>query len=152
MAERYLAAESIKVMAQKVAFVSFDVIQFKDHEMRSHWYRYEELDLYYFQNDDGEIVKIHISLLGQVVEWNPLDGLRTGLLVEQECDKEVFQIIQYDARPNADSVGQSVEILENAAAIEEPQRLQMLQFLQGQARVTKPSFFKKLFAKFSKKA
>lgn len=140
MSEKVLLPQSIQNMAEKITFVSFDVIQFHDNEMRSHWYRYEDIDLYYFQNLAGDISKIHISVFGEVIEWNPLDGLRSGLLIEAEGDAGITEVIQYDARPSSKCLEQAVEILRAARNIELHQREQLICCLIN-GRVNLPKTF-----------
>ncbi|MCC6138036.1 MAG: hypothetical protein IT287_05350 [Bdellovibrionaceae bacterium] len=129
--------ESIKNLAQKMNYVSFDVLQVQDQSVKSHWYRHEEgIDIYYFQKEDGSFIKLHISFFGQVIEWNPLDGTRTGLLVEQEQGNEVVETVHYDARANSQSLAQSLMIIENANCIAQDLRDELtvlLQLPQGQA-------------------
>ena len=147
MTDRGLAPQSLKFMASKVTFVSFDVIQFRENEMRSHWYRYEDIDLYYFQTLDGKIAKIHVSLFGQVIEWNPYDGLRTGLLVESENEGGASEVVQYDARANRTTVAQAIEVLEHASRIELDQREILLGCLRKPEALSF-SFFKKILKLF----
>lgn len=145
-----LTIESIKTLAQRMNFVSFDTLQMETQSVQSHWYRHEEgLDLYYFQKEDGRLLKLHISCFGQVIEWNPLDGTRTGLLVEEEKGGEVFETVHYDARANRESVEQSVVIVQNANAIDEHLRKELLALLNHTGGVPQKreerSFFKRLF-------
>ncbi len=143
MPEKALSPDSIKIMAQNIAFVSFDVIQFREHEMRSHWYRYEDIDLYYFQTTDGTVAKIHMSIFGQVVEWNAMDGVRTGLLIEQEGVAGVSEVVQYDARVNQSSLEQAQLVLSWAQKIEEHQRQVLRRCLAGEM-IFHVSFWKKI--------
>lgn len=110
--------ETLKTMAQRMNFVSFDVLQIEDQSVKSHWYRHDEIDLYYFQKENGQFIKLCVSFLGQIIEWNPLDGTRTGLMVEQEHGGEVFETVHYDARSNPESIAQSLFIIENAQCID----------------------------------
>lgn len=158
MAEASVSLNSLKTMAQKVRFVSFDVIQYQDKEMKSHWYRHEDsIDLYYFQSasgdksaDSGRIVKLHLSVMGQILEWNPYDGVRTGLLIEEERAGGVFEIIQYDLRANEKTQAQCLLILNNAFLIESEVRERLIACVENQSTKSVPatsvlSFFKKLW-------
>lgn len=150
-----ISLESIKTLAQKMNFVSFDTLELENHSVKSHWYRHEDgLDVYYFQKDDGRLIKIHISILGQVIEWNPLDGTRTGLLIEQEQNGEVFESVHYDARANLASVEQSVVILENAMCLSQELRQELIQIL-NHTEVTKKrpkSLLARIFSHWRKSA
>lgn len=126
-----LTIESIKTLAQRMNFVSFDTLQMERMSVQSHWFRHEDgLDVYYFQKDDGRLIKLHISCFGQVIEWNPMDGTRTGLMIEQEHGGEVIETVHYDARASHESVKQSVVILENASAIDKTLRQELVRLVQ----------------------
>lgn len=144
-----LSLESLKTIAQEIHFISFDVVQFRDSEMRSHWYKHEsvDIDLYYFQNPEGHVIKIHVSIFGQVLEWTYLDGLRTGLLVEEETPAGVSEVIQYDARFNTETLQQGLEILRHAKAMDYEQRQRLVRCL-GLEQGVIVSFWKKLFKRF----
>lgn len=121
--------ENIKKMAENISFVSFDMIQIKDAELKSHWYKHDHIDLYYYQNSNGDLVKFHISLFGQVLEWNALAGVRTGLLVEEEKQNAVFEMIQYDERANPGTMAQALLVLRNAQAVESPVREELMEYI-----------------------
>ena len=120
-------------MAQRLNFVSFDTLKIENQSIQSHWYRHEDIDLYYFQREDGSFIKVHVSVLGQIIEWNPLDGTRTGLMVEEEQGGEVFETVQYDARANGQSVAQSLVVIEHASCIDAELR-QIAGFTEGRRR------------------
>jgi hypothetical protein len=150
-----ISLESIKTLAQKMNFVSFDTLELETQSVKSHWYRHEDgLDVYYFQKDNGQLIKIHISILGQVIEWNPLDGTRTGLLVEREHDGEVFESVHYDARANLASIQQSLLILENATCLSSELRKELIKILDHTEASKKQSanFFARIFSLWRKSA
>lgn len=123
--------DSLKTLAQKMNFVSFDTLHIEEQSVKSHWYRHDEgLDLYFFQKDDGRMIKVHLSFFGQVIEWNPFDGTRTGLMIEQEQGSEITETVQFDARTNSASVDQSLVILENASCLSEPLRRDLCKLLK----------------------
>lgn len=135
-------------------YVSFDVLQVENQSVKSHWYRHEEgIDIYYFQKEDGHFLKVHISFFGQVIEWNPLDGTRTGLVVEQEQGTEVVETVHYDARTNDQSIAQSLVIIDNASCISAKLREELREILAlgpgvVRKRKSSTSFWKQLFSFF----
>ena len=149
MSEIAVSLDSLKTMAQKVRFVSFDVIQYQDKEIKSHWYKHDSIDLYYFQRGDGGIVKLHICIMGQILEWNPFDGVRTGLVIEEERAGGVFEIIQYDSRASYNAQAQSLLILSNAFLIEADIREKLICCLEN--KKTGSIFFSFLTKLFHKK-
>ncbi len=136
MHEKLVSTTSLKSMAEKIHFVSFDVVKFQDKEMRSHWYRYDAVDLYYFEKTDGDIVKINVNIFGQFMEWNPYDGLRTGVIVEEEKGGEVYEATQYDPELNESTRAQAQLILENAFQIETAKRQALLICLQKEHKIS----------------
>lgn len=148
-----LTLDFIKTLAQRMNFVSFDTLELENQSVRSHWYRHDDgLDFYYFQKDDGRLIKLHISVLGQVIEWNPLDGTRTGLLVEHEQGGEVFESIHYDSRANHASLEQGVVVIENANGLASPLREELLRVLQHSESIKKEpqGLFARLFSRWRK--
>jgi hypothetical protein len=127
---------ALKSMAKKVQFVSFDVVQFQDKEMRSHWYKYDAIDLYYFEKSNHDLVKIHVNVFGQVVEWNRFDGARTGVMLEEEKAGEVIEVLQYDSRPNSKALAQCLLVLENAFQIDEGARKKMILCVKNEHSVS----------------
>lgn len=134
-----LSTSRLANIAQKIQFVSFDVIQYRDNEMKSHWFKNDHVDLYYFQKSNGDLAKFHMTLFGQVLEWNPYDGVQTGVLVEEERDGEVFELIHFDSRPNSNSISQSVLILENAGNIDLSLRQRLIANIGGKVKPLRSS-------------
>lgn len=146
MGQESFSLEMIKNMAQKIDFVSFDMVKTSQMELRSHWYHYDHVDLYYFEKQCGEIVKIHISVFGQVIDWNIYDGVQTGLLIEEEvCDQSTQELVQYDARPNPSTLAQGFLILENAFNIEARIREELAAML-----LTRPRLKRSLWQRVSR--
>lgn len=125
MSAEPLYLESVKIMAQKMTFVSFDTLQVEGLEIKSLWYRYKDLDFYYFEAQDQRIIKLHVSAFGEVVEWNPYDGLRTGMIVQKEQAQGVFEVVHFDSRPSLTSIEQVQTIIAEAACLDHQQRLRL---------------------------
>ena len=66
--------------------LAIDVVQGENTEFISRWYRAREADadLVIWSDGSKRIVKQQICIFGQVVEWNPINGTRTGVVIEQE--------------------------------------------------------------------
>lgn len=139
-------------MAAQIEFVSFDMIQIRDKELKSHWYKSEHIDLYYYQLSSGKLAKFHISLFGQVLEWSPKGGSRTGLLVEEERQDAVFEAIQFDLRPNLATIAQAVLVLKNALCVESHVREELLRYFESVLKnpVAEKSWFSGIASFFRK--
>lgn len=148
MSARAYSMENIKKMAGDIQFVSFDTIKIRDQELKSHWYKSENIDLYYFQNPSGALAKFHISLFGQILEWAPMAGLRTGFLIEEELQSAVSELIQYDQRANPTTVAQAKLVLNNASSVESGVRDEILNRIsdfQNGKNVGGPTVFQLFF-------
>lgn len=138
MSAKPLYLESIKSMAQKMAFVSYDTLQVEGMELKSLWYQYKDLDFYYFEAQGQRIVKIHFSAYGEVVEWNPYDGIRTGMIVQKEQAQGVFEVMHFDARPSERSIEQIKSVLEDATCFDDPLRTRLREILASPVASTEP--------------
>lgn len=123
--------ESIKSMAQKLQFLSYDSIQMDGMEIKSLWYQYKDLDFYYFETQDQRLVKLHVAAFGEVVEWNPFDGIRTGLIVQKEQAQGLFEVMHFDARPNRASIERVQSIIDNAGCLELSQKQKLQELFKG---------------------
>lgn len=127
----------IKTMAQQVKFVSFDMVQTAGTELTSRWYHFESIDLYFYETDDKKIVKIQVTVFGQVIDWNMFDGLRTGILLEEDMLSEgPSGVIHYDRTVSMKTVSQALLVLENAFNIELRTRNMLVKCLKTPGRGT----------------
>ncbi|MEK7357481.1 MAG: hypothetical protein AAB250_13600, partial [Bdellovibrionota bacterium] len=81
--------------------VAVDVLRAEKTEFMSRWFRASrgEADLTIWIDSEKRIVKHQLSFFGQVVEWNPIHGTRTGLIVEEESDPGAGQVYIFDTTP-----------------------------------------------------
>ncbi len=109
--------------------VAVDVLRAEKTEFMSRWFRASrgEADLTIWIDSEKRIVKHQLSFFGQVVEWNPIHGTRTGLIVEEESDPgagqvETAEIIRFDARAQAFAVTQAIGVLTHVPQLAEAER------------------------------
>lgn len=122
-------------LAQSFREVAVDVIPGETTEFLSRWYQSAkgDADLTIWWDSEKRVVKQQLCLYGQVVEWNPIHGTRTGLVVEHEIlaaselkgsvdDDNAAEIIHYDTRIQHGSIEQAVALLRAVEAIPMPDR------------------------------
>lgn len=104
--------------------VAIDVVRGETTEFLSRWYRASrgEADLTIWWDGDKRVVKQQLCVYGQVIEWSPIHGTRTGLVIEHEASGEsdgetASEIVRYDAKISDASVSQAVELLQAIEAI-----------------------------------
>ena len=60
------------------------------------------------------LIKQQLSLFGQIVEWNILDGVKTGMVIEEiehAADMGASEIIRFDREPNDQAIKQAMEVI-----------------------------------------
>ena len=114
-------------VAQSFREVAVDVIRGETTEFLSRWYQAVggDADLTIWWDGESRVVKQQLCLFGQVVEWNPIHGTRTGLVVEHETGRsedETSEIVHYDPKIQRASVEQAIALIRAVGAIPEADR------------------------------
>jgi hypothetical protein len=114
-------------IAQSFREVAVDVVRGESTEFLSRWYQAVkgDADLTIWWDGEKRVVKQQLCLYGQVVEWNPIHGTRTGLVVEQESgptEDETSEIIHYDAKLQRSAINQAISLLRVVNVIPEGDR------------------------------
>ncbi|MES2964556.1 MAG: hypothetical protein V4760_11750 [Bdellovibrionota bacterium] len=107
--------------------VAVDVLRAEKTEFLSRWFRATrgEADLTIWIDGEKRIVKHQLSFFGQVVEWNPIHGTRTGLIVEEESassDDQAAEIIRFDKKAQSFAVTQAIGVLSHVRQLGEEER------------------------------
>jgi len=90
----------------------------------SRWFHSDrDIDLFIWQDSQRNIIKQQINFCGQIVEWNILDGVKTGMVVqiENNSDKDDESIL-FDSEPMTTAISQAVELVKYAHHVQEPER------------------------------
>jgi hypothetical protein len=113
--------------------VSADVLPpSTDPNVISRWFHSEkECDLFIWTDREANILKQQLSFFGQVVEWNIVEGLKTGLVVEDERQNAsrtvaASEIIRFDQQPQPTPVEQAIALLNHMTALQERERQALL--------------------------
>ena len=110
--------------------VSVDVIQTESQKVTSRWlHSAKEADLFIWFDEKQNIIKQQMSFCGQVVEWNILEGVKTGVILEEEEQPGVdaSEMIRFDESPQNTSIGQAIEVLRHVLALTEEDRQLLLE-------------------------
>lgn len=116
--------------------VAVDIIQTESQNVVSRWFHSgQEADLFIWIDEKQNVIKQQVSFYGQIVEWNILEGVRTGFLLEEETKEKGVkgsEIIQYDDAPQLRSLNQAIEVLRHVEALSDQDRNSLLDnFIQG---------------------
>ncbi|MCB0350459.1 MAG: hypothetical protein KDD38_04705 [Bdellovibrionales bacterium] len=93
--------------------VATDIIKKEDKEIQSHWYHSsKDADLFIWKDHKNNIIKQQISFYGQLMEWNIIEGVRTGLVIEDETTKlNGSALIRYDGELQKQTAQQGIDIV-----------------------------------------
>jgi len=116
---------SSRTIGRTLREVAVDLIQMDTEDVVSRWFHSQpaETDLYTWVDRRQNILKQQLSFYGQIVEWNCVEGIKTGVVIESELEatgapkkEEALQVnpsetIQFDSKPQPKTVELAVEIL-----------------------------------------
>jgi hypothetical protein len=81
----------------------------------------DDVDLFIWENDVGQVLRQQLAFAGVIVDWNIMDGLSTGYVPVSEepaCAIKESQLIYYDDKPNAELIKVAIDILHHALKID----------------------------------
>ena len=119
--------------------VAVDVIKTEKQDVISYWYHSNlDVDVYIWCDERGNVIKQQVSLCGQITEWNIVEGVRTGYVIETEVsgkEDEEESSVRYDLEPQKTSLLQAIDVIKSAAAIEEQYRRMLVVNFQTSPRI-----------------
>ena len=102
--------------------------------LTSRWFHGpQDADIFIWTDEKDRVVKQQIGFCGQVVEWNVVEGLRTGLIVEKEAGSHnlpASEIIQYDNSAQKPAIQMAIELVLHVTALEGSLRQEVLGHLE----------------------
>ena len=112
-----------KTVGKSLKEVAVDLIKTESEDLVSRWYHGKAgADLFTWADRRNNIIKQQLNFNGQVVEWNCLEGLKTGLVVEldmesekksnEEVEMKPSETIKFDMSPQNNSIVVALEILQ----------------------------------------
>jgi hypothetical protein len=120
--------------------VSSDLLRVESRDLVGRWFHAaEEVDLFIWTDEKKKIVKQQLTFLGQVVEWNVVEGTKTGVIIEDEAraSKDVgmnaAETIHFDEIAQPLPLGLAMELIRHATALNPDEQKQVnLNFFKGQ--------------------
>lgn len=132
-----------EVLGLSLRELAVDVIRGERMDFLSRWFQSpkQEADLFIWIDTEKRLVKSQLCLFGQVVEWNPLDGTRTGVIVEEEIfgveDDDVSETIRFDARVQSHVIDQAVRVLRHVPGLGDEERALVIHNLRESPKLHK---------------
>jgi hypothetical protein len=118
--------------------VAVDVVSGGPTDFISRWFKSskQDADLTIWVDGESRFVKQQISFYGQVVEWNPIQGTRTGLIVEEET-VEISEVIRFDSQIQKVAVRQAIEVLAHVRSLPQSDRDSLIFNLRESPKLSK---------------
>ncbi len=117
---------SPEAMVKGFARVSSDMVKTPSTELVVKWYRasYVDLQVWVDKNQD-KVIRQQFSFLGLIVEWNHIQGLKTGYVLDKPEGSSQAKAIQvvYDKSYEPESVRQAIEVLSLTTTLAEKEEV-----------------------------
>jgi hypothetical protein len=87
-----------------------------------------EVDLFVWSDQRGNLVKQQLAFWGAVVEWNLLDGIKTGVIVEDDRKKTytASELVQFDSELSSNLLKQALDIISFIESLDLPTRQRLI--------------------------
>lgn len=105
--------------------VATDVIKTSEMDVTHRWFHSaKDADLFIWLDPGKNIIKQQLTFYGQVIEWNIVEGTRTGMILEEDGRKpaKASDIIRFDDKPQRAPVGQAIAVLQHVATLNDLER------------------------------
>ncbi len=134
---RFFNAEELGKSLKEVAT---DVIATSGNQkVISRWFHSsKDADLFIWLDNHQNIIKQQLTFFGQVVEWNVIEGVKTGLIVEDETPSNIksSEIVQFDQTPQKAPLEQARALLKFIGSLKDDERNSLVTNFTGIGRVT----------------
>ena len=115
-----------EVMVKGFARVSSDIVKTPSTELVVKWYRASYVDLQvWIDKNQNKVIRQQFSFLGLIVEWNHIQGLKTGYVLDKpegESEQKAIKIV-YDKVYEPSSVEQAIEVLSLTTTLSEKEEI-----------------------------
>lgn len=122
--------------------VAVDVVESDGNTILTRWFHStNDIDLLIWSDENQTVLKQQVNFFGQVVEWNVFEGVKTGLIIEEDAaesergpangsqtrhdEANTSETIQFDARPELRVVQQAIEMLAHVPDLDEEDKRQI---------------------------
>lgn len=128
-------------IGQSLKEVSSDLLQAEAQNIIGRWFHSaDEIDLFIWTDENKKIVKQQLTLFGQVVEWNIIEGTKTGVVIEEEervneggARVKASEMIRFDDRPQVQPLGLAMDVIQNTPALSFDEQQEVIgNFFRGQ--------------------
>ena len=135
--------------------VASNLLRVESSDLVGRWFHSPaEVDLFLWTDNSRKLVKQQLTFYGQVVEWNSVEGTKTGVVSENENGLnpgvKSSETIRFDSGVQPQPLGLAMDVIRHAAALTpEEQREIISNFFRGQRISSRhPADFLELYGSF----
>ena len=113
-----------------------DYLSAESQTVTSRWFHgLQDSDLFIWVDSSSRLIKGQLTFCGAVVEWNVMEGLRTGLVVEEEHQNlSPSEVIQFDRAPDFRHVQFAALVVEHVPGLEDDIKAVFTKLLRRESR------------------
>lgn len=112
-------------LGESLKEVATDIINTGEAEIVHRWFHSaRDADFFLWLDKQNNVIKQQVTFYGQVVEWNIVEGVKTGLIIEDETRSAVkaSDLIRFDVQVQQAPVEQAVKLLKAMTALNDLER------------------------------
>ncbi|MEZ4871106.1 MAG: hypothetical protein R2827_02445 [Bdellovibrionales bacterium] len=117
--------------------IAYDIVSTERNSVITRWYGFQhEVNLYIWEDSRHNVIKQHLNIFGQVVEWNIIDGVKTGCVCDEGSDFEdrsfstsdeiKLEKVLFDQKPIAAAIQQAQGLLLAMEVFEDPYKMGLI--------------------------
>lgn len=130
----------LEALGASLKELAADVVPGEKAEFLSRWFHSPKLeaDFFIWFDHKNRIIKHQLCFFGQVVEWNLVNGTRTGLIIEDEwgpAGDEISETIHFDKDMQNSVVEQAIRVLSAVPELSSEERTKVIFNLTNSPRL-----------------
>lgn len=107
--------------------VAVDVIETEGSPIYSRWFHSKcDVELFIWTDAERNVIKHQFTFYGQVVEWNIFEGVKTGVVIEEETgsgsDETTRETIRFDESVDGNAINKAISLVEFASEVKDSDR------------------------------
>ena len=113
--------------------VASDYIQSEVADVVSRWLHSSlDVDLFFWVDERSQIIKQQLTFCGQVIEWDYIDGLKTGFIVDEDSkDRSSMkasgsELIHFDSQVQWVTVNQGLKVIDSTPALSDKEKQSLI--------------------------
>lgn len=133
-------------LGSQMQSMGMELIDADNKKVVSYWFQAsEDANLYFWMDLKGNLIKQSLGVYGLMVEWNIVEGIKTGAIVSDESSGA--DDIRYDIIPNPVCIEQAIQMIQSIKTLNPGQQQRLVGNLRSNVNASKmnPREFLRLY-------